>query len=74
VAQDEPNEETVHFGNGGVKYTGFRLEGDMHGAWTWYRIDGSVMRTGSFDRGRQVGTWRTYDRAGTVVKETTFAG
>jgi antitoxin component YwqK of YwqJK toxin-antitoxin module len=32
------------------------------------------MRTGSFDRGRQVGTWRTYDRAGTVVKETTFAG
>jgi antitoxin component YwqK of YwqJK toxin-antitoxin module len=74
VAQDEPNEETVHFGNGGLKYTGFRLEGDMHGAWTWYRTDGSVMRTGSFDRGRQVGTWRTYDRAGTVVKETTFAG
>lgn len=74
MAQDEPNEETVHFGNGGLKYTGFRLEGDMHGAWTWYRTDGSVMRTGSFDRGRQVGTWRTYDRAGTVVKETTFAG
>ena len=30
------------------------------------------MRSGSFDHGRQIGTWRTYDRAGEVVKETTF--
>jgi hypothetical protein len=30
------------------------------------------MRSGSFDRGRQVGTWRTHDRTGAVVKETTF--
>jgi hypothetical protein len=28
------------------------------------------MRTGAFDRGRQVGVWRTYDRAVKVVKET----
>jgi hypothetical protein len=32
------------------------------------------MRTGSFDRGRQVGTWRTFDRSGAVVKETVFEG
>ena len=31
-----------------------------------------LMRTGTFDRGRQVGTWRTFDRAGRLVKETTF--
>ena len=30
------------------------------------------MRAGSFDRGRQVGAWRTYDRAGKLVKETDF--
>jgi hypothetical protein len=30
------------------------------------------MRTGGFDHGRQIGTWRTYDRSGTVVKETSF--
>jgi antitoxin component YwqK of YwqJK toxin-antitoxin module len=30
------------------------------------------MRAGSFDRGRQIGTWRTFDRDGNVVKETTF--
>jgi antitoxin component YwqK of YwqJK toxin-antitoxin module len=58
--------------NGNFRFTGFRLGDEMHGEWTFYRSDGSIMRTGSFDRGRQVGTWRTYDRAGTLVKETTF--
>jgi len=74
VSPDEPIEETVAFGNGKVKYSGFRIQGAMHGAWSWFRTDGSIMRTGEFDRGRQVGTWRTYDRAGTVLKETTFGG
>jgi antitoxin component YwqK of YwqJK toxin-antitoxin module len=67
---DEAIEETAHYANGGVKFTGFRLGGEMHGAWSWFRTDGSLMRTGSFDRGRQVGTWRTYDRSGAIVKET----
>ncbi len=44
----------------------------MHGEWAFYRADGSVMRRGSFDRGRQVGTWRTYARDGKLVKETDF--
>ena len=69
---DEPVEEVVLFSNGRVKYSGFRLGGEMHGAWSWYRTDGSLMRTGEFDRGRQIGTWRTIDRAGAVVKETSF--
>ena len=30
------------------------------------------MRTGQFERGKQVGVWRTYDRAARVVKETEF--
>jgi len=69
---DEPVEETVHYGNGRVKYRGFLLDGQMHGSWSWYRTDGSLMRTGSFDRGRRIGTWRTHDRDGAVVKETDF--
>lgn len=68
----EPVEAIAHFANGGVKFAGFHLDGEMHGDWTFYRTDGSVMRTGSFDRGRQVGTWRTYDRAGIVLKEQSF--
>jgi antitoxin component YwqK of YwqJK toxin-antitoxin module len=68
----EPVPEVAHYPNGGVKYRGANLDGTMHGPWEWFRTDGSVMRTGSFDRGRQVGVWRTWDRAGRVVKETTF--
>lgn len=68
----DPVEDTVHYGNGKLKYTGFRIQGAMHGAWSWYRTDGSMMRTGEFDRGRQIGTWRTYNRAGEALKETSF--
>jgi antitoxin component YwqK of YwqJK toxin-antitoxin module len=64
--------ETVLYPSGTLKMTGFHLDGEMHGEWAWYRLDGSVMRTGAFDRGKQIGIWRTFDRAGKVVKETTF--
>ena len=70
--KSEPTEDTVLYADGRTKYSGFRLDGEMHGAWSWYRTDGSVMRTGNFDRGRQIGTWRTYDREGKVLKETPF--
>jgi antitoxin component YwqK of YwqJK toxin-antitoxin module len=61
-----------HYANGNVKLKGAHLDGEMHGAWEFYRTDGSMMRSGTFDRGRQTGTWRTYDRAGRVVRETIF--
>jgi antitoxin component YwqK of YwqJK toxin-antitoxin module len=58
--------------NGQVRFRGSNLDGEMHGAWEFFRKDGSPMRAGAFDRGRQVGLWRTYDRSGAVLKETTF--
>ena len=70
----EPVPETVLYANGRIKYAGFYLDPEAHGAWQWYRTDGSVMRTGEFDRGRQVGTWRTFNRSGRLVKETQFGG
>ena len=60
------------YGNGNPKLTGAHLDGEMHGPWEFFRTDGSLMRTGTFDRGRQVGPWRTFDRAGRLVKETDF--
>ncbi len=47
-------------------------DGQLDGAWRWYRIDGSLMRTGQFDLGVQVGQWQTFDRTGRLVKTTTF--
>ena len=61
-----------HYPNGNVRFRGANLDGEMHGPWEFFRADGSLMRSGSFAHGRQVGTWRTFDRSGTVVKETRF--
>jgi antitoxin component YwqK of YwqJK toxin-antitoxin module len=69
-----PTPAIDHYPNGNVRFTGSHLDGEMHGAWVFYRSDGTVMRFGSFDRGRQVGTWTTLARDGSVVKVTTFAG
>jgi antitoxin component YwqK of YwqJK toxin-antitoxin module len=61
-----------HYDNGEVKLRGSYLDGEMHGPWEFFRRDGSMMRSGTFDRGKQVGIWRTHDRSGRVVKETSF--
>jgi antitoxin component YwqK of YwqJK toxin-antitoxin module len=67
-----PTPTISHYANGNVRFRGFHLDGEMHGDWEFFRADGSRMRAGAFDRGKQVGVWRTFDRHGKVVKETTF--
>jgi antitoxin component YwqK of YwqJK toxin-antitoxin module len=61
-----------HYANGNVRFRGANLNGQMHGPWEFFRADGSIMRSGSFHHGRQVGIWRTFDRTGGPVKETAF--
>lgn len=68
----KPVPETAHYPNGRLKMKGFLLDGEMDGAWEWNRTDGTLMRTGEFDRGKQVGVWRTFERSGRLVKETSF--
>ena len=65
-------EVTNTYSTGAVQSTGQILDGEMHGDWAFYRKDGSMMRSGSFDRGVQVGVWQTFDREGRMVKETRF--
>ncbi len=69
---DEAQPALDHYPNGNVRFRGANLDGQMHGPWEFFRADGSLMRVGTFDHGRQVGMWRTYDRGGNVVKETVF--
>ena len=65
--------DIAYYEDGGVRYRGFQLDGEMHGAWEFFRKDGGVMRAGEFDRGRQVGIWRTFDRGGRLIKQTDFS-
>lgn len=60
------------YDNGSPRFVGDYLDGLMHGPWQFFRKDGSLMRSGSFDRDVQVGEWTTYDRSGIVVKVTQF--
>jgi len=72
TTRSTPVPDVAHYADGGVRYRGFQLDGQMHGAWEFFRKDGSLMRSGEFNRGQQIGTWRTFDRGGRVVKETDF--
>jgi antitoxin component YwqK of YwqJK toxin-antitoxin module len=69
----KPVPDVAYYDNGGVRYRGFQLDGEPHGAWDFLRNDGSVMRSGEFDRGKQSGIWRTFDRSGRMVKQTDFS-
>ena len=42
----------------------------MDGYWEWFRKTGTIMRSGYFDKGKQVGEWTTYDKDGKVYKVT----
>ena len=72
MAATKPVREIIKYADGTVKARGSRLNGEMHGAWSFFRLDGSLMRSGRFDRGRQVGIWKTFTRDGALVKGTDF--
>jgi antitoxin component YwqK of YwqJK toxin-antitoxin module len=73
MTDPKPEPEIEHYANGLVKMRGSRIGSELHGVWEWFRTDGTMMRTGEFDRGKQVGVWRTFARDGRVVKETDFS-
>ena len=66
------NARSPLYDNGLLRFKGEYLDGEMHGYWEFYRKDGSMMRSGTFDRGTQVDVWKTFDRDGKLVKETIF--
>ena len=44
--------------------------GVTEGYWEWYRIDGTLKRSGHFTYAKPTGEWITYDQAGQVYKVT----
>jgi len=65
-----PQPHIIPHKDGSVRAKGL-MEGDqMTGYWEWFRKDGTLMRSGHFDRGEPVGVWITYDQAGQIYKVT----
>ncbi len=56
--------------DGSIWAKGHTLNGTPTGYWEWFRKDGTRMRSGTFEKGQQVGKWTTYDKSGRVVKVT----
>ena len=58
------------YGNGFLKARGSMKAGALHGYWEWFRKDGTILRSGNFKSGQNVGEWITYDSGGKVYKVT----
>ena len=67
-----PKEHVEYHRAGTVRARGHTLNGELTGYWEWFRTDGTRMRSGYFEAGKQVGEWTTYDKAGAVYKVTTM--
>jgi antitoxin component YwqK of YwqJK toxin-antitoxin module len=65
-------ERSPFYDNGIPRFKGEYLSGEMHGYWEFSRKDGTLMRSGTFNKGIQVGVWTTYDQQGHPYKETDF--
>lgn len=46
------------------------VEERAEGYWEWYRLDGTLKRSGYFEEGEPVGEWITYDKEGKKYKST----
>ncbi len=46
------------------------MDGQPVGYWEWYRPDGTLKRSGHFEKGEPVNEWTTYDQNGKVYKVT----
>lgn len=46
------------------------IDGQPEGYWEWYRLDGTIKRSGHFAKGETVGEWITYDQLGKKVRTT----
>lgn len=46
------------------------VNGQPEGYWEWYRLDGTIKRSGYFEKGEPIGEWITYDDKGTKYKTT----
>lgn len=61
---------TIKFHANGVTMwsKGKIVDGKPEGYWEWYRLDGTLKRSGHFSQGEPVGEWITYDASGQPYK------
>lgn len=57
--------------NGITKWSKGKIKDSKpHGYWEWYRLNGTLKRSGTFNMGTPIGEWITYDAKGKVYTVT----
>jgi uncharacterized protein YdhG (YjbR/CyaY superfamily) len=70
-----PAKDLIHYHKDGTIWAKGKMLGEeMHGYWEWFRKNGIIMRSGYFDKGKQIGEWITYDKLGKVYKVMKMKG
>jgi len=64
------NQHTEYHKDGSVRAIGPMVDGVPVGYWEWFRLDGTKMRSGYFQKGEPTGEWTTYDKKGQIYKVT----
>ncbi len=49
---------------------GEMVNNEPNGYWEWFRPNGTLKRSGSFNHGKPIGEWITYDKKGLPYKKT----
>ncbi len=70
MAAQKPREHIEYHAAGTIRGRGAMLGDQLDGYWEWYRKDGTKLRSGWFENGRQAGDWTTYDAKGKPYKVT----
>ncbi|MFC7403616.1 toxin-antitoxin system YwqK family antitoxin [Georgenia alba] len=70
MPSEQRTEHVEHHRGGTVCARGYLIGDVLDGYWEWYRTDGTLKRSGYFDRGERVGEWITYDKHGAPYKVT----
>ena len=78
MAEQKPKKQEVingftikYHANGVTRWSkGKVIDGYAEGYYEWYRPDGTLKRSGHFDKGEPVGEWITYDSKGHTYKVT----
>ena len=65
--------EVVYHKDGSIWAKGDKVDGKCEGYWEWWRKDATKLRSGYFEKDKQIGEWKTYDRKGNVLKTTNFS-
>lgn len=71
VDKGDLTEATYFYDNGAIQQVGtFNKEGQLHGIWTSYDLDGNKISVGEYENGKKVGKWLFW--TGSTLKEVEF--